>query len=60
MFEIGKNSSSSEVSFDMYFKISSPYILRFGNEGLIKIFSQIMTDLINELIDHEGVYRTSS
>ena len=25
-------------------KISAPYLLGFGNEGLMKIFSQIMTD----------------
>ena len=32
-----------------YKKISAPYLLGFGNAGLMKILSQIMTDLITDL-----------
>ena len=40
-------------------KISAPYFLRFGIEGLMKIFSQIMTYWINEWVNDKGVYKTA-
>ena len=40
-------------------KISAPLLLRFPSEGLLKIFSQMITLLINQLMNDEGVGRTA-
>ena len=39
--------------------MSAPYLLRFGSEGVLKIFPQRITQLINLLMNDEGVCRTA-
>ena len=40
-------------------KIPAPYLLQFRSEGLLKIFSQRISDWINKEINHKGVCRTA-
>ena len=41
------------------FKTSAPELLQFGNEGMLKKFSQWMSDWFNELLSNGGVCRTA-
>ena len=40
-------------------KISAPQILRFGIDSFLNILNERITQLINEWINYEGVYRTA-
>ena len=40
-------------------KISGPYLLRFKSKGDLKIFSQRVSDLMNQLMNNKAVSRTS-
>ena len=44
---------------DPSLKISAPYLSRFGTEGVLKIFSQRMSDLIKRSMSNGGVCRTA-
>ena len=39
--------------------MSPPQLLRFGSEGVLKIFPQRMTHPLSHLISNKGVYRTA-
>ena len=55
--------SPINIRISEYSLHTAPYLLRFGSEGVIKIFPQRMIELINELINEwmidRGVYRTA-
>ena len=40
-------------------KISAPQLLWFGIDSALKIFPQTMSELMNESINREAVYRTA-
>ena len=40
-------------------KIAGPLLLWIGSEGVLKLFSQRMTQCLNELMSDKGVCRTA-
>ena len=40
-------------------KISGPQLIRFGSEGILKIWRKRLTQLVDELMNHKGVCRTA-
>ena len=40
-------------------KISAPQLLWFGIDSTLNIFPQTMTQLLNQFINHRGVWRTA-
>ena len=65
--DASKNGDTSHVTCDTLqveggepsFKISYPYFLRFGSEGVLKIFPQRMTDSLTDSGNDKGVCRTA-
>ena len=47
------------MGYEHSLKISAPQLLRFGIDSVLKILNERMTQLINELMNDGGVYRTA-